>query len=228
MISNITKNCLLQSNSVIPVLITISGDDMVQYILLSMCLSPHCHWLVTVGIWEALSVNPEYTQTPSAVIPKHIMWFLTLAFYSESKILPLAIPVQLLCQCSRWDKQHCEHACLLSGIILVSAGDWYECTLQAVPAGKKVAPVLCPSVNQHVKREPHSDPSARIPLFPSATMLYAFHRTLPQSYESSSLGSRYPTVTDGHNVYSIITIRDIAALFYNNELKGKEPTSWHY
>lgn len=143
-------------------------------------------------------------------------------------MLPLVIPVQLLCQCSCWDKQHCEHACLLSRIILVSSGDCDKCTLQAVPAGKKLAPVLCPSVNQRVRREPHPDPSARIHLFPSATMLSAFHRTLPQNYESSSPGSQYPTVTDGHNIYSILTVLDIAALCYSNELKRKEPTSWHY
>lgn len=136
--------------------------------------------------------------------------------------------MQLLCQCWCWDKQHCEHACLLSGIILGSAGDHYTCTLQAAPAGKKLAPALCPSVNQCVRHEPHPDPSARIHLFPSATMLRAFHRTLPQNYESSSLGSQYPTVTDGHDIYSLITILDIAAICYMNELKRKETTSWHY
>lgn len=130
--------------------------------------------------------------------------------------------------CSQWNKQHCEHACLLSGIILVSAGDSYKCTLQAVSAGKKLAPVLCACVNLHVRHEPHPDPSAWMHLFPSATMLYAFHRTLPQNCDSSSLGSQYPTVTDGHDIYSIITILDIAALCYIHELKRKEPTSWHY
>lgn len=90
MISNITKSCLFQWNSGIHVLISISGGDMAQYTLLSMCLSPHCHWLVTGGIWGALSVNPEHTQTLSAVIPEHIMWFLTLAFWV--KVLPLAVP----------------------------------------------------------------------------------------------------------------------------------------
>lgn len=177
-----------------------------------MCLSPHCHWLVAVGIWGALSVNPEYTQTLSAVIPGHVLWFLTLAFCSESKILPLAIPLQLLCLCSLWDEQHCEHACLLSGIILGSAGDCCTCTLQTAPAGKKLAPALCPTVNQRMRHEPHPDPSARIHHFPSATMLCAFHRMLPQNYESSSLGSQYPTVTDGHGIYFLITILDIAAL----------------
>lgn len=122
----------------------------------------------------------------AAVIPEHLMWFLTLAFCSESEILPLAIAVQLLSPCWRWDEQHCEHSCLLSRVILVSAGDCYKCTLQAVPAGKKLAPVLCPSVNQCVRREPHPDPSAQIHLFPSATVLYAFHRTSPQNCESSS------------------------------------------
>lgn len=129
--------------------------------------------------------------------------------------------MQLLRQCSLWDEQHCEHACLLSGIILVSAGVCYKCTLQAAPAGKKLAPVLCPSVNQCASHEPYPDPSAQIHLFPSAATLYAFHRTLPQNCESSSLGSQYPTVTDGHDIYSIITILDIAALCYINEKRAK-------
>lgn len=178
-----------------------------------------------MGIWGALSVNPEHTQTPSAVIPEHIMCFLTLAFYFESTILPLAIVVQLLSQCSCWDEQHCEHTCLLSGVILVSAGDCYKCRLQPVPAGKKLAPVLCPSVNQCVRQETHPDPSARVHLFPSATTLSAFHRTSPQNCESSSLGSQHPTVTDGHDIYPIIPILDIAPFVI---LMRKEPTSWHF
>lgn len=97
MISNITKKCLFQSNSGIRVLVSISGGDMAQCTLLSTCLSPRCRWLVTVGIWGALSVNPEHTQTLSAVIPEHVMWFLTLAFWKQSTALgcscAAAVPV---------------------------------------------------------------------------------------------------------------------------------------
>lgn len=80
MISNITKNCLLQSNSGIPVLSPMSGDDKVQYILLSMCLS----LAGSCGHLGSLSVNAECTQTLPAVIPAHITCFLNLAFCSES------------------------------------------------------------------------------------------------------------------------------------------------
>lgn len=38
------------------------------------------------------------------------------------------------------------------------------------------------------------------------------------------LGSQYPTETDGHDIYSIISILDIAPFV---TLMRGEPTSWH-
>lgn len=106
---------------------------------------------------------------------------------------------------------------------MLIVGDCGDANCQAALSGKKLGLVLCRTLPPYAQHSLHPDSSAWIHFLPSATMMYTMHRTLHQNYESSCLGYRYPIVTDGEIIYSIIIVLDIAALCYINESIRKDP-----